>query len=41
MPRTRKELEDLKNMASVLGFTDDVEHWTKELEKLDNESNNT
>lgn len=35
MDRSRKELEDLLEMATQLGFADDIIHWSKELRKLD------
>jgi hypothetical protein len=37
---TEKErLEKLLEYALRLGFTDDAEHWKKELEKLEGENN--
>lgn len=36
MPRSKAELEKLLELATKLGFKDDVLHWTQELEKLKN-----
>lgn len=38
--RTEKQrLQTLLTLATKLGFTDDVEHWSNELKKLEGENN--
>lgn len=32
---TKAQLEEALRLAKALGFQDDVEHWTKELKKLE------
>ncbi len=39
MEYNRLQLQNLIQQASNLGFYDDVRHWKKELEKLDNLEN--
>lgn len=39
MSARKAELEALRNMAGILKFDDDVEHWSKELEKLEETKN--
>jgi hypothetical protein len=40
MGRSRASLNRLLEMATTLGFQDDIDHWTAEIKKLDDEEQN-
>ena len=35
MAYTKAQLKQLLSMATLLGFQDDIDHWTAELKKLE------
>lgn len=35
MARTKAQIQELLRLAKLLGFQDDIDHWTSELKKLE------
>lgn len=38
MAHTKAQIKELLRLATLLGFQDDIDHWTAELKKLEESS---